>query len=119
MLEFVVPAMKLLKFTSKKSDTSYGRDMKKFFLNGILIATHEVGLDAYCTVKNGVRSRLRDKYKKTHWFRWEHSTLREILGDKYKADDFRVEGHDTRWGFTGGYHTQKSIKDLLTPLFNR
>jgi hypothetical protein len=96
-----------------------GRTEKKFFLNGILIAEHQVGTELYCKITKGTRSNLRTEPKKTHYFRWAHSTLREILGDKYKSEDFRVSYPDLSWGYTGGYHTAKSVKELFTAIFSR
>lgn len=108
-----------LKLTTTTNPSVRGRIEKRFFLNGIHIATHQIGTELYCEVKNGHRSNLRVKPKKTNFFMWERNTLRDILGDKFSAPDFRIDCPDLHWGYTGGYHTATSIKALLTNIFSR
>lgn len=105
-----------MKITIKKSEW-LGKEIKEYFANGILVARHEKHNEWFCSVKNGQRSRIRDKMKKANYFRWNYQGLCELCKDSPVVEDpndFKIEGPDLSWGFTGAYLNSKQIKEILS-----
>jgi hypothetical protein len=107
-----------MKITTIKADR-FNENRKEFLLDGKPVAVHTRGWDYYCSIKNGTRSRLRDKMKRADRFSWNFTTLRELLGDKFSSADFRISGPDHSWGYTGDWFNAKGIKEHLTAILSR
>jgi len=100
------------------------KNLKRFFVNDIEVASYRKKRDWFCTIKNGRPSNIRDKIKDCHESNWDIDALRKILGDKmpkkYRDSEFyKTEASaDTTWGYTGYKLTSTKVKELLEMYLN-
>lgn len=105
-----------MKIISIKTEVNSKNTKIEWFVNGIKVAECKTGWDWFCTVKNGVRSNLRDKIKRTFSTDWNFDGL-TALGIKMDNTITRADFNDTypelNWGYQGSILTKKSLQEKL------
>jgi hypothetical protein len=89
-----------------------------FFINDIKVGSTTKRMEAFCTVKNGTPSRVRDKSKWCYFSKWDTDGLKQVFGDKApntwdKSSPWYLRQPDYTWGDTGDIITIAKIKDLI------
>lgn len=106
----------------KKQEIIGSRTKISFYVNGIHIATAERYSDWFCSIKNGVRSNLRNQIKKCSKFTWSKIGLVQLLGhDSFTIGSSYIGNYsfmesfpDTTWG--GGTGRIPNNKEILTAI---
>jgi hypothetical protein len=90
------------------------RVLTTYFANGFEVCTTEVTREAYCTIKNGSPSNVRDRYLPAYYTRWNRQGLSSLMGGvaiPYKA--FKDGYPDTVWGDKGFAIKPAGIKERV------
>lgn len=80
-----------------------------FFADGVLVATMERRPEAFCSVKNGRRSVIRDTWKIANNVRWQYEAIKAV-SPKF---DFTIASPDLSWGYAGEILTKKGLEARL------
>ena len=92
-----------------------------FYCNGLLIGTYKKYPEYFCSIKNGVRSNIRNIVKVASRLDWNQENLKTICNNPnistYKSSgegSFKDGYPDTSWGYTGPeMPTTKSILERI------
>lgn len=83
--------------------------LTSFFSDGVLIARMEQKPAAFCTVRNGRRSLIRDTWKTANYVHWQYGAIRAI-SPKF---DFEIGCPDLSWGIAGEKISKKMLEERL------
>lgn len=85
-----------------------------YYINDIEIVTTTKSQKYFCTVKNGKRSRIRDKIKNAYSVNWNYNRLIELLKDKKLIKNFKNDYPDLQWGYQGLILNKKKIEEIFS-----
>lgn len=104
---------------SKSEELIHNKTIITYYANNIAVCRVKKYSEMFCTVKNGVRSNIRDKSKKAFETCWIKSGLIELTGiseltvSYSKPADFKDSYPDTSWGSQGVALNAKQIKENI------
>ena len=99
---------------TKEESKIMGKKQIIFKANDIIIAYCSMYSEWFCTIKNGVPSNIRDKYKTAKETKWDYQGLKQLLNvDKIDSKIFKNSYPDLTWGNSGEILNVKKISEIL------
>jgi hypothetical protein len=109
-----------MKFSQTVEKSIKGGEITTFFIDGIKVAETKKKGDWFCTVKNGTRSNIRDKFKLSFTTTWNRAGLEQVLGrvpeigsSSRMAPIFNEDYPDHMWGYAGSKLSMKQVKNCI------
>ena len=110
-----------MKLTVSK-EVKFGKEYTHYSLFGQVVCTTVKYQELFCSVRNGVRSRLRDTSKKAYETQWDWATLRKLFPEiSYTSNksEFIDSYPDLSWGSQGCCLSKKEIIRILNEQFQK
>lgn len=116
---------------TKTVERIHGKEVTKFFVDGIHVATCKKYQEWFCTIgKGGNPSTIRNKMKTAKETVWHSVGLIQLLGDNVRQQigsgsfydkkvTFFMDIHpDTTWGYSGSILSANTIKEKINAFRN-